>query len=117
MKSLGPRRLLNSQIFGKNADFPVKKTFWPIFSDFIEQNKGQKTFLEGPQGLSDIFFAIDKSLSLGPKRSIARFFLKISCSHGDKRFWLTFLKNINCDKPPGTVFKISKSFLAITRKL
>ena len=45
MKSLGPRRLLNSQVFGKKADFPVKKRFWPIFSHFIEHNKGQEIFL------------------------------------------------------------------------
>ena len=62
----------------------------------------------------DIFFAIDKNLSLGPKRSIARNFWKISCSHGDRRLWITFLSNINCDKPPGTVFKCQKGSLPIT---
>ena len=95
----------------------MKKRFWPIFSHFIENNKGQETFFEGPQGLFDIFFAIDKSSSLGPNMSIARFFSKISCSLGDKRFWLTFLENINCDKPPGTVCKCSKDFLTITMEV
>ena len=117
MKSVGPRRLLNSKIFGKKADFPVKERFWPIFSHFIEHNKGHEIFFEGPQGLFDVVFAIDKSLSLGPKRSIARIFSKISCSHGDKSFWLTFLKNINYDIPPGTVFKCSKGFKTITMEV
>ena len=62
----------------------------------------------------DKFFAINKNLSLGPKRSIARIFWKISCSHGDRRLWITFLSNINCDKPPKTVFKCQKSSLTIT---
>ena len=53
----------------------------------------------------DNFFAIDKNLSLGPKRSIARIFWKYGCSHGDRRLWITFLSNINSDKPPETVFK------------
>ena len=62
----------------------------------------------------DNFWAIDKILSLGPKRSIARIFWKISCSHGDRRLWITFLSIINCDKAPGTVFKCQKGFLTIT---
>ena len=65
----------------------------------------------------DNFLAIDKNLSLGPKRSIARIFWKISCSHGDKRFWLTFFKNINCEKSPGTVCKCSNDFLTFTTEV
>ena len=60
------------------------------------------------------FFAIDKSLSLGPKRSIARTFSKISCSHGDRSFWLNFHRLITCDKPPGTVCKCPQSLLTFT---
>ena len=60
------------------------------------------------------FFAIDKKLSLGPKRSIARIFSKISCSHGDRRLWITFLSNIICVKPPRTVFKCPKGSLTLT---
>ena len=95
----------------------MNKRFWPNSSPFIEHNKDQKTFFEGPQGLFDKFFAIDKNLSLGPKRSLARIFWKISCSHGDKRLWITFLSNINLDKPPGTVCKSSKGFLTITMEV
>ena len=60
------------------------------------------------------FSAIDKNLSLGPKMSIARLFSKISCSHGDRRFWISFYSNINCDKPPGTVYNSPKGSLTIT---
>ena len=102
---------------GKKANFPVNKRFWPHSSPFIEHNKDQKTFFEGPQGLFDNFFAIDKNLSLGPKRSIARIFWKISCSHGDRRLWITFLSNIILDKPPGTVCKSSIGFLTITMEV
>ena len=104
----------NYIFLGKKANFPVNKRFWPNSSPFIEHNKDQKTFFEGPQGLFENFFAIDKNLSLGPKRSIARIFWKISCSHGDRRLWITFLSNINCDKHPGTVFKCQKGSLTIT---
>ena len=84
----------------KKAIFPVKKRFWPIFSHFIENNRVQEIIIEDPQGFFDDYFAIDKVFSLGPKRSIARNFSKSSCSHGDKTFWLTFHRIINCDKAP-----------------
>ena len=92
----------------------MKKRFLSFFSHFIEQNKVQDTFFDGLQGLFDICFAIDEVFSLGRKRSIARNFSKISCSHGDKSFWLTFQCIINCDKPPGTVYKCPQDFLTNT---
>ena len=76
--------MLKTQLFEKKAIFPVKKRFWPKFSQNIEHNKGQETFFDGPEGLFDNYFPIDKVFSLGPKRSIARIFSKVSCSHGDK---------------------------------
>ena len=94
----------------KKAIFPVKKRFCPIFSLFIEYNKGQDTIFDDPQGLFDNYFSIDKVFSLGPKRSIARNFTKFSCSHGDKSSWLTFHRIINCDKPPRTVYKKTTTF-------
>ena len=60
----------------KKVVFPVKKRFWPTFSHFIENKKVQETIVEGPQGLFDNYLAIDKNFSLGPRRSIARFFFK-----------------------------------------
>ena len=96
--------------------FQWKKDFGLFFLILSKITKVKELFLRDHKVCLP-FFAIDKSLSLGPKRSIARFFSKISCSHGDKRFWLTFLKNINCDKSTGTVCKCSKGFLTITMEV
>ena len=114
MVSSGLARLLKTQFFWKKkAIFPVKKRFLPIFSHFIEQNKVQDTICDGLQGLFDICFAIDKFFSLGPKRSIARNFSKISCSHGDNSFCLTFHRIISCDTHPGIVYNCPQGILTI----
>ena len=39
--------LLKTQLFGKNAIFPVKK-LWRFFSCFIEHDKCQRDFYKGP---------------------------------------------------------------------
>ena len=69
----------------------MKKRFCPISSLYIEHNKGQDAIFDGPQGLFDNHFPIDKIFSMEPKRSIARNFSKINCSHGDKRFGWPFI--------------------------
>ena len=53
MVSLGPRWLLKTQFFGKKANFPVKKSFWPIFSRIFECEKprGQKQRSKGYSGI------------------------------------------------------------------
>ena len=92
----------------------MKEKFWPTFSHFIEQNKDQETFFEVPHGLFDHFSAINKNLSLGPKMSRARIFSKISCSHGDRSFWLNFHRLITRDKPLGAVCKCPQRLLTFT---
>ena len=96
----------------RKATFPVKKRFWPFYSLFLEHTIGHGTFFEGPQGLFDKYFPNDKNFSLGPMMSIARTFSKqkINCSHGDKSFWLTFHRNTNCHKTPGTVYNCTQCF-------
>ena len=100
----------------KRQTFQWRKNFGLFFSHFLEHNKGQETIFQGPQGLFDNCSAIDNFFSLGPKRSIARNFSKqkISCSHSDRRFWLTFHRLINCDKPPRTGFFCTQAFLTST---
>ena len=98
----------------KKSNLPSEEKILAYFSLFLEHNKGQETIFEGPQGLFDDFFAIFKNLSLGPKRSVAIYFPKISCSHGDRSFWLTFHSYISCDTPPGTVHKDPRSFWTFT---
>ena len=48
---LGPKRLLKSQMFERKAIFPVKKSFWPVFSRNMEHDNCQRTFYKGPQGI------------------------------------------------------------------
>ena len=53
MVSLGPKWLLKTQFFGKKANFPVKKKFWPIFSRIFECEKprGSKKGSNGYSGI------------------------------------------------------------------
>ena len=51
MVSLGPKRLLKTQNFGKKANFPVKKKFWPIFSRIFDCDKHQGKNCYGPKGI------------------------------------------------------------------
>ena len=49
--SLGPKRLLKTQFFGKKAKFPVKKKFWPIFSRIFECEKPRGSKSKDPKGI------------------------------------------------------------------
>ena len=90
----------------------MKKRFWTTFSHFIEHNKDQETFFDSPQVLFGKYFASDKIFSLGPKRSIARNFSKqkITSSHGDRSFWLTFLSSYQLWQMAENSLKTSKRF-------
>ena len=63
INSLGPKRLLKTQIFEKKkAIFQEKKRFWPIFSRIIEYDKPQRTIYEGPQGILAITVEVKRSI-------------------------------------------------------
>ena len=49
MVSSGPKRMLKTHIFGKKANFPVKKKFWPTFSRIFDCDKPQRTSCKGPK--------------------------------------------------------------------
>ena len=51
INSLGTKRLLKTQTFGKKTILPVKKRFWPIFSSNFGCEKPQGTFCKGPIGI------------------------------------------------------------------
>ena len=59
-------------------------------------------------------FANANNISVGPKRSIETDISKNSCFHDDKRFWPTFLRIIECDKPQETNCKGSQACLTFT---
>ena len=50
MVSLGPKRLLKAQVFGKKANFPVEIKFWLIYSRIFDCDKPQGTICMGPRG-------------------------------------------------------------------
>ena len=64
--SVGPKTLLKTQIFEKQALFPVKIRFWPIFSRIIECNKTHGKVCKGAKGIVRITVEVIKS-SLTPK--------------------------------------------------
>ena len=57
----GPKRLLETQIFERKANFPVIKTLWPIFSRSIEHDNCQGTVHKVPQGNLAVLVDVIKS--------------------------------------------------------
>ena len=51
INSVTPKKLLKTQTFEKKANFPVKKSFWPVSSRILECDKPQGTIYEGSQGI------------------------------------------------------------------
>ena len=49
INSLGPKRSLKTQTFGKKAIFPVVKRSWPIFSRIFNNDKPQGTICKSPK--------------------------------------------------------------------
>ena len=62
MVSLGPKRLLKAQVFGKKANFPVEKKFWLIFSRISDCDKPQRIICKGSKGILAI--TVEAILSL-----------------------------------------------------
>ena len=50
----------NTIFLEKRQTFQCRKKLWPTFSHFIEHNKGQEAFFEGPQCLLTIFLQLIK---------------------------------------------------------
>ena len=105
-----------TQIFGRKANFPVKKNFWPIFSRIFECEKprGSEQKVHGVfrllmWKLSDRFF--------GPKLSIETKFSKNSCFHRDNRFWPIFRRIVECEKPQETKYTDPQATLTLLWKL
>ena len=61
INSLGPKRLLKTQIFEKKAIFAEKERFWPIISRIIECDKPQGTICKGPKGVLTITVEVIRS--------------------------------------------------------
>ena len=97
--SLGPRRLLRTQFYGKKANFTVKTRFWHIFFwyDRTSHLSANKFYLFTRP--LDKNCSYDKIVSLGRKKSIETNISHKSCFHSKKSFWSIFRRFIECDKP------------------
>ena len=72
--SLGPRRLLKTQFFGKKAILPVKKIQLTNFTCIFELDKPQGTFDRGPQGLLKTILQAITLFFWGTHKSITKFY-------------------------------------------
>ena len=59
---LGREKLLETQSFEERASFPVKKSFWPNLSGYLQHEKCPGTTYNGPQGFFK--FSVQKIRSL-----------------------------------------------------
>ena len=64
------------KVLKKKAMFPVKKSFWSIFSRIIEQDKRQGTIYKGPQGNLLITLEFIRPFLQDPRGCWKRKFLK-----------------------------------------
>ena len=69
MVPLGTKRLLKTQFFGKKANFPVKKKFWPLFPRIFGCEKPRGSKSKGPKGIAANTVEVLGSF-FGPKRSM-----------------------------------------------
>ena len=99
INSLGPKRLLKTQISGKKGNLSSEKKLLTIYSRFIEYNKPQATNSKGPQGVLTITVEVTRS-SLTPRGLLkTQFFEKKKANSPVKEsFWSFFSRIIECDK-------------------
>ena len=108
-----PKQLLKTHFFEKNGKFSSEKRSWPTFSGNVEHDKCQGVIYKVPEGLLTVFAQgfFGTSEFVRKKRSEKRF------SPSNKRFRPFFSRNIDCDKPHGTIYKGPKGLLDIFVKL
>ena len=61
------QRLLKTQTFEKNATFPMKESFWAIFSRIIEYEKLQRTIYKGSEGFLTSIVQLIRSFLWNPR--------------------------------------------------
>ena len=105
--------MLKLKFLEKKANFPVKKSFWPLFSRLFECDKPQGLKCKGPRGIPAVTVQVHRLL-LGPKWSLQTNLSSHSCFHRDKRFWLVFRRTNECDNPQETIYTGPQATLTIT---
>ena len=113
---LEPKRLLKTQGFDKSQLSSGKKNIWLFFSYYWVWQMPENKICRSTR-FFDSYFTNDKTVSLGPNRSIGRNISKNRCFHDDKSFCPIFPRIIECDKHPGKNYKRSQATLTIPWKL
>ena len=92
INSVTPKKLLKTQLFEKKAKFPVKKSFWPVFSPILECDKPEGRIDEYPQFFLLLLLKL-KGLFLLHLRSCwkHKFLKKKGKFSSEKKFLLYFL--------------------------
>ena len=98
----------------KKANFPVKKRFWPIFSHFIEHNKGQEFLLR----VYKVFWHLmckfqDHFFRTWEVVEITNFWLKRSIFAVKKKLWPVFSRRMECNNSQWTSCKGPRSIVTI----
>ena len=101
--------------FGKKANFPVRKSFWPDFYRIFEFDK--------PQGTVSISSEASMTITDEKLRSFLQdlrgcwknnFWKKKAVYPVRKKIWPAFPRIIECHKPQKTLCKGRKNFVTIT---
>ena len=85
--------MLKTQFLKEKANFPVKKSFWPVFSRFLECDRPQGPIFEYPQAISTNTFEGKGLILLHLRGCWKHKFLKKRQTFQWKKFLFFFLPN------------------------
>ena len=98
-------KLLKTQLFEKKANFPEKKSLWPVFSLIVECDKPGGRIYEYPQSNLTNTFEVKGIISVTPKKLLKTLIFEKKANFPvRKRFWSIFSHFIECDRPQGTIY-------------
>ena len=106
---------MKTQLFEKKVNFPVKKSFWPVFSLILKCDKPAGQIDEYPQFFLQLLLKL-KGLFLLHLRSCwkHKFLKKKGKFSSEKSFCCIFSQFIECDRPEGTTYEGPQGDLTIT---
>ena len=100
VNSVTPKKLLKTQLFEKKANFPVKKSFWPVFSLILECDKPAGRIYEYPQSNLTNFFEVKGLILLHLRSCWKHKILKRKAKFPEKKsFCCIFSRFIECGRP------------------
>ena len=109
------KKLLKTQLFEEKTNFPVKKSFWPVFSLILECDKPEGLKYEYPRSILTITFEVKGLILLHLRSCWKHKFLKKKANFPVKKsFCCIFSRFIECDRPEGTIYEGPQGDLTIT---